>query len=68
MANKKKVDTTITIVTYRKAIDNIWFAQIKGKPGTKVSGKTQVEAVGRLVIAKHRHLGLVISRDETKDL
>ena len=59
---------TRVIVTYRKMGENTWFAQLKGKPGTKVSGKTQVEAVGRLVIAKHGRLRLQISRDETKDI
>jgi hypothetical protein len=61
-------DATRVIVTHRKMGENLWFAQIKGKPGTKVSGKTQVEAVGRLVIAKHGRLRLQIKRDETKDL
>lgn len=68
---RKKQSTTIQIVTYRKRKDSrgesIWFAEIEGKPGTKVSGKTQVEVVGRLVIAKHRLLRLQIVRDEIKD-
>ena len=66
---KKKAKSTIAqITTYRKTDKNEWFAEITGKPGTKVSGRSQVEAVGRLVIAKHRHLRLFIKRDETRDL
>jgi len=65
---KKKAAKPLVIETYRKVGENHWFAQLKGKPGTKVSGKTQVEAVGRLVVAKHRHLGLTVKRDLTKDI
>ena len=69
---KKKPPTTTQLITYCKKGSagqvQEWFAQIAGKPGTKVSGKTQVEAVGRLVMAKHRHLRLQVRRDETRDL
>ena len=65
---KKAKSIAAQITTYRKTGRNEWFAEITGKPGTKLSGKTQVEAVGRLVIAKHRHLRLLIKRDETRDL
>ena len=57
----KKKSTTTKIVTYRKVGENLWFAQIEGKPGTKVQARTQVEAVGRRVIAKPRHLRLQIA-------
>lgn len=60
----KKKSAIIQIITCRKTGDDRWFAQIEGKPGTKVSGKTQVEAVGRLVVAKHRYLHLQIVRDD----
>jgi hypothetical protein len=59
---------THTIKTFRKRDENKWFAEIPGKPQSRISGKTQVEAVGRLVIAKHRLLNIHISRDESKDL
>lgn len=67
MPKKKKMGLT-EVTTYRKMGKPEWFAEIAGKPGTKVTGKTQVEAVGRLVMAKHRHLRLFIKRDETRDM
>jgi hypothetical protein len=56
------------IVTYRDPARELWFAQLGSKKHTRVSGKSQSEAVGRLVVAKHRMLRVQIVRDESKDL
>jgi hypothetical protein len=63
MAKNKRFE----IVTYRRVQDQVWFAELAKKPGTKTSGRTQAEAVGRLVVAKHRHLLLDIKRDMARD-
>ena len=56
------------LVTYRVLGQARWFAEIVGKPAKKCSGKTQAEALGRLLLAKYRLFPLRIRRDESRDI
>jgi hypothetical protein len=41
-----------------------WRAWPEGQPSLSVTGESQAEAVGRLVVAKARRLGLRVRRQE----
>lgn len=64
---KRSSKSASVIETFRTIGKQLWFAQLQGKPQTKCRGKTQVEAVGRLIVAKHRLLRLDIVRDHSQD-
>jgi len=57
----------VTIETYKDDVNKRWFAEIVGVPASRCEGHSLVEAVGKLIVAKARRIGLVINHNPSRD-